>query len=215
MGIFDRITNQVDKIGVRVGGFLDEVFLPEELALTLRRAAEDIERGDYDEAQRLLARALEKRPDFHRTHHLVGLCHHYSGEYAEAIAAFDRAIELREEAISHFYAGLAHEQLEHPHEAKVHFQRAFEVESEPPYAFDLRFGLGRAFMAMGRPDKAAREIRKALKTWADHPEATVALAQALLERDEYDEARSLLETDAAARVGAETQVLLGKVEFVF
>jgi small GTP-binding protein len=212
MGIFDRLTDQVDKIGVRVGGFLDEVFLPEELALTLRRAAEDIERGDYDEAQRLLARALDKRPEFHRTHHLVGLCHYYSGDYPEAIEAFERAIELREEAISHFYTGLSQEQLGHPHEAKVHFQRAFEVEAEPPYAFDLRFGLGRVFMAMGRPDKAARELRKALKNWADHPEATVALAEALLERDELDEARELLETDAAERVGAETQILLGKLE---
>jgi small GTP-binding protein len=212
MGIFDRLTDKVDKIGGRVGGFLDEVFLPEELALTLRRAAEDIERGDYDEAQRLLGRALQKRPDFHRTHHLVGLCDYYSGDYPDAIDAFEHAIELREEAISHFYAGLAHEQLDHAHEAKVHFQRAFEVESDPPYAFDLRFGLGRVFMGMGRPDKAARELRKALNNWADHPEATVALAEALVARGELDEARELLETDATERVGAEASVLLGRLE---
>ena len=212
MGILDRLTNRVDKLGVRVGGFLDEVFLPEELALTLRRAAEDIERGDYDEAQRLLEKAVQKRPEFHRTHHLVGLCHHYRGDFEQALEGFERAIELREESISHFYAGLACEQLGRAHDAKVHFQRAFELEQDPPFAFDLRFGLGRIFMSMGRPDKAARELRKGLKNWADHPEATVMLAEALLERGELEEARELLESEAAARVGAETSVLRGKLE---
>ena len=212
MGFFDRLSDRVDTIGNRVGDFFDEVLLPEDVARTLRRAADDIERGAYDEAKRLLGQAVHERPEFHRTHHLMGLCFFYEGDPGEALDYFNRAIELREEAISHFYAGLAAERLGETHEAKIHLQRVFEIKEDPPFAFDVRFALGRVFMAQGRPDKAVREFRKARKAWPEHAEATVALAEALLERGEIDSARNLLESENAERVGIEAWVLRGRVE---
>ena len=202
----------LDKLTERVGGFLDEVFLPEDVARSLDKASRAIQREDYKYALEILARTQREQPGFHRTQHLLGLCHFHREHFEQAITCFDRAIELREVAVSHFYAGLSAEQLGRHHEAQVHFQRALELSDGDDLHFDLLFGLGRVYLAQSRPDKAARELKKARKLMPDQPEATVALARALLGRARVAEARKLLESRAARDAGLPALVLRGQLE---
>lgn len=202
----------LDKLSERVGGFLDEVFLPEDVAHSLHKASQAMQREDYDAALRILYRTHAEHPDFHRTHHMIGMCHFHQEKFDEALSAFDRAIEQREEAVSHLYAGLSAEQLGHAHEAQVHFRRGLELSDADELKFDLLFGLGRAYLAQSRADKAVRELKKAVKDRPDQSEAAVLLARALLQRGKLDEAREVLESPAARSAGQPALILRGEIE---
>ncbi|RAL22463.1 hypothetical protein DL240_11500 [Lujinxingia litoralis] len=182
----------LDKIGARVGDFLGEVLLPEDVRLLHERAREAMDRQEYVRAQHLLDEALRRRPDIERTHHLMGLCLAHRQEYSAAIAAFERALHLREEPSTHLHLGLTLERLARNREAQLQFQRALSSGEELPFAFDLHFGLGRVFLEQGRPDKAARELRRALRLAPDQTEASVVLARALTAQGKHNEASELL-----------------------
>ncbi|WP_168210514.1 tetratricopeptide repeat protein [Persicimonas caeni] len=202
----------LDKLSERVGGFLDEVFLPEDVAHALHKASQAMQREDYDAALRILYRTHAEHPDFHRTHHMIGMCHFHQEKFDEALSAFDRAVEQREEAVSHLYAGLSAEQLGNAHEAQVHFRRGLELSDAAELEFDLLFGLGRVYLAQGRADKAVRELKKAVKARPDQSEATVLLARALLQRSKLDEARKVLERPGARSAGQPALILRGEIE---
>ncbi len=207
----------LDKITDRVGGFFDEVFLPEDVALALHRASEAIEREDYEGALRILYRTHAEHPSFHRTHHLIGLSLFHQQEYEQALSAFERAIDQREEPVSHLYAGLAAEQIGRLHDAQLHFRRGRELAGDSEVSFDLLFGLGRVYAAQGRADKAVRELKKAVKLKPDDADAAVTLARALIERskldpDKLDDARQVLRGSAARSAGPVALVLRGQLE---
>lgn len=187
MGIFDKLTE-------RVGDFIEEVMLPDELHLQLERAERDIQQGDYDRALSALARVERAKPDLARAQHLMGRAHFLRGAPQEAARAFRRAIELKEEPQSHFWAGLCMERLEEWRAAEDHFRRSLAVGGErATFEFDLYLGLGRVALEMARPDKAIKELKRALKLMPDHVNASVTLARALLVRQQAHEAWTLLE----------------------
>jgi len=186
MGLFDRLTDRVE-------GFLDDVFIPDGLRRNLQRASELIERGNYEQALELLDRAETVHTDHHRTYHLLGLCHFFREQWDEAQSNLERAIELREEPATYLYAGLAAEQRGKAAEAKLHFRKALGLAEQPPFEFDLYFGLGRALLAMGRTEKALHELKKARELAPDDLEVRVALARAQFENGDVDRAHETLE----------------------
>ncbi len=186
MSIFDKITE-------RVGDILDEVMLPEGVRRMHERAARALDAGDTSRALQLLQPTLIEYPNVSRTHHLIGLCHYENEEWGHAIAAFERALSIKEYPQSHLFAGMAAEKLGRWADVHRHFHQALTVPEPLPFAFDLHFGLGRAYRALGRPDKAAKELRSALKLQPTHLDASRALIGALLDRGNIDEATQVLE----------------------
>lgn len=233
----DRIG--LDTLGERVGGFFDEVFLPEEVAQSLHNASRAMERSDYRAALQILFRIHAQDPTFHRTHHMIGLCYFHLDEFSKALAAFEQAIATRDETVSHLYAALSAEQLaglkyapqpnaaepdaapspitpsmraDYLHQAQTHFRRGLEDGGGENLSFDLLFGLGRVYLARGRADRAERELRKATRDRPDRPEAALILARALIARAKLDEARQVLDKPAVREFGAGASVLRGEVE---
>lgn len=206
MSIFDKITE-------RVGDFFDEVMLPESVRRAHEEAARAFEAEAWDRALKVLQPTLIEHPNIARTHHLVGMSHFRKEEWGRAIAAFERALAIKEHAQSHFYAGLAAEQLGRWADVHRHFNRALGMAEELPFELDLHFGLGRAYRALGRPDKAAKELRAALKLTPGHFDASAALVEALLDRDDVEEAARVLEglDDVPASGKARHLVLRGEI----
>ena len=205
MGIFDKISE-------RVGGFIDEVFLPEEARAQFERASQAIHNREYARALEILERCEQRFPDLARTHHLIGQCLFYQGRHELAQQRFERALGLREEPASHFYAGLVAEQLGQLRQAQQHFVRALTLEPHPPFEYDLHFGLGRAYLKQGRADKAIKELRKAMRLWPEQSDASLALARALLARGQPEEAHGVIEELGQRAEGAEAQLVRGKIE---
>src|SRR5690554_278202 len=200
-----------DKIGARVGDFLDEVLLPEDVRLLHERAREALDRSEYMRAQHLLEEALRRRPDIERTHHLLGLCFACREQFDDALDAFERALAIREEPSTHFHMALALERLDKVSDAQVHFQRALSLGEDVPFAFDVHQGLGRIFLKQGRADKAARELRRALRLRPQNSDASVMLARALLARGKEDEAAALLDALPAEHPSVDRLLVSGEI----
>ena len=181
MSIFDKFTE-------RVGDFFDEVMLPEPVRRAHDTAHRDMAGERYEQALTLLRPSLVDHPNIARSHHLIGMCHFHLQQWGEAIAAFERALAIKEVAASHYYAGLAAEEVGRWSDVQRHFSRALSLGEELPFAFDLRYGLGRAYRRLGRTDKAIKELRGAVKLWPGEVDATLTLAQTLLDLDRTEEA---------------------------
>ncbi|TXD37263.1 tetratricopeptide repeat protein [Lujinxingia vulgaris] len=200
-----------DKIGARVGDFLDEVLLPEDVRLLHERAREAMDRGEYVRARHLLDEALRRRPDIERTHHLLGLCLALREEFDEAVTAFERALAIREEPSTLFHLGLTLERLGRSAEAQAHLQRALAIGDEAPFDFDVHLALGRIYLDQGRADKAARELQRALRLRAQHTEASVLLARALLARGDATRAAAILDDLPAEHPSVEHLLTQGEI----
>lgn len=205
MSIFDRLSD-------RVGDFLEEVMLPEEIHALHQRAREAIEAGDYRRALQFLGEAEHRRPNTERTRRLRGLCHFHLGNLDRAIELLGQALEIREEGASHFYLGLCFEQKGQFDEAQAHFQRALNIDEDPPFAYDLYFGLGRTYMAQNRPDKATRELRRALRIWPDQLDASALLAEALRQRGQSEDAAQVIRPLTEDTNDRDALFTLGRVE---
>ena len=186
MGIFDKLTGRV---GEFVGDFLDEVRIPDDVHTRLEGARRAMNEGRHEDARAALERVVSQYPELARAHHMLGMSHFYRGAPQAAARSLRRAIELKEDAASHLWAGLALEQLRELRGAQDHLRRASQLSPEPPFAFELDFARGRVYLAQGRADKAIKELKKALKLKPGHPHASIALAEALVERGRAREAR--------------------------
>ena len=129
-----------DKISERVGDFVDEVLLPEPVRRAHDTAAEMVANRRYQRALEVLNATLVRFPDVARTHHLIGVCHFHRESWGEAIAAFERALSIKEIAATHYYAGQAAERLQQWHDVQRHFSRALSLGEELSIAYELHFG---------------------------------------------------------------------------
>lgn len=205
MSFFDRLKG-------RVGDFIEEVMLPEEILALHERARRAIQSGHYEKALTYLGEAEHRRPGVERTRHMRALCHFYREDYPRAAELFEEALELREEASSHFYLGMTLEKLGSISDAEAHFHRALQIDADPPFAFDLHLGLGRVYLALDRASKASRELRRALKLYPGEREASVALAEALRRRSRFEEAKELVAPLSLETLDSPGLLTLGRIE---
>ena len=182
----------LDRLNERIGDFLEDVMLPEEIRALHRKARQAMESGDYEKALQSLGEAEHRRPNTETTRRMRALCHFHLENIDRATGLFRQALTLREESASHFYLALCLERMERFEEAQAHLQRARELNEEPPFAYELHYALGRVHLARNRPDRAARELRRALRIGDEHPEASITLGEALYRWGRLDEAAEVV-----------------------
>ena len=190
MGIFDRLT---ERVGGIFGEFIEEVMIPDAVHQDLQRAARLYDRGDWQGALEIIERIEQAQPELARIHHLKGLIHLNRGAPQEAARALRRALELKETAMSHFYAGLAMEQVQEWRGAQDHLRRALALDPSASFEQELCFAMGRIYLAQGRAAKAIRELRKAQRIGEAPAEVSITLAEAALERGQLEQAQAALE----------------------
>lgn len=141
---------------------LDEVATDDPLAsvAALRRATLLDRLDRTDEAAEELNRLAAALPDAPQPHARLGDILRARGRYAEAAAAYDRAIERlrtpgsRDWAV--FYArGIAHERSGNWPHAEADFKRALELSPEQPYVLNY---LGYSWVEQGRNLEEARAM---------------------------------------------------------
>jgi tetratricopeptide (TPR) repeat protein len=91
---------------------------------------------------------------------------------------------------------------------------ALGTDREPPMHFELRFALGRVYLATGRLDRATRELHRALKLRPGDEETLTMLAVVLRQQNQEAEALQTLR-EAAVLEGlqrAASWALLGQLE---
>lgn len=118
--------------------------------------------GMFHEALYQFTKVAEKLSKDKTVYIQRGLVYQDMGNNWQAIADFERAIALEERySPAHFYLGISKLNDHKPEEAKVHFERALDLDTnrENPGIFD---GLARCYHRLGRYQEAIEEFKNAL-----------------------------------------------------
>jgi tetratricopeptide (TPR) repeat protein len=155
-----------------------------------RHADDLIDRGRYEEAERVLRDILRDRPGSDRHRVLLGLVMVNRKDYAAAEAAMRDAVQTGAEAPrAHYYLGVARLNLGRPAEAAESFRRA--VALKPDYAA-AHVGLGDCLRRSGDRRGAVAAYRAAAAARPTDPGPCVTAAEVLIEDDKPAEAAEVL-----------------------
>jgi len=180
--------------------------MSEGLRDTIDQGLQAYDRGDHPAAERLLTEAIRAGAErYADVHHALGVIHHGMGRFAEARAAFERALEINPEYTeAAINLAITYNDLGHYAQAQRLMAR---LEPQPgpvgPRTLDpfvrgkianLHARVADAYRSAGVLDDACREYAKALELGPDFVDIRMRLAQCLAERGMSEEAVAQLET---------------------
>jgi tetratricopeptide (TPR) repeat protein len=163
------------------------------VADVLRRAVEQHQRGQLNEAEALYRQVLAVQPGNFDALHLCGVLMHQRGEPAEALKLIARALKTNaRSAAGHSNYGTVLAALDRHQEALESYDRAIKLKPDYPGAHNNR---GNTLRALKRPADALASFEKAIALAPNYFEAINNRGNALVELDRNEEA--LANYDAA------------------
>lgn len=148
------------------------------------RTEEAVERQDWDTAGTLGAELTQREPENARGWLMLGIALLGQGKHADAVAALERSVALKDSAQARYNIGIALAQMGKVQDALTHFERA--VELKPDYGLGWK-SVAKARAAVGRFPEASKALREAKRLRPDDPEVD-ALAFQLAQVLELKEA---------------------------
>jgi len=150
------------------------------------RAAELMDKGQYDAAIVEWQGLLAVDPDNARGHNNLGAALAQKGRFAEAIPEFEKALELNPQYYTSYdNLGGALLSAGRPDEAILNFEKGLQ---HYPESEDLHTHLGLALASKGRLEEAGREFEKALEIDPNNAFAHFSLGVALARQGDWDAA---------------------------
>jgi tetratricopeptide (TPR) repeat protein len=128
--------------------------------------------GKYDKARVFYNEFLQQHPEFYQVHLLVGDCYKSIGANEQALAEYQKMLELiaelapSEKARLYATVGDLYLRREDPETAVAYFDRALEWDPDP----QLSYRLGQVFLTMNRGEESIRYFKRAAalkKGWGD------------------------------------------------
>ena len=173
------------------------------------RARERFAVRDYHGAVLLLREAAVEGLAYADAFNLLGLSLALIGRQADALAAFDRALELNPRYVEcHLNRAVLLNDLGRVGEARVAFETAERLGRPDESGFpaivanrlaNAHAGLGHEYRAAGALDEAIAQYRRALELRPGFADIRLALARALVERGRYAEAADAADLALRAR----------------
>ncbi|MDF3066428.1 MAG: domain protein putative component of TonB system [Polyangiaceae bacterium] len=150
----------------------------------------ELQRGNFERAREVIARARRLNPDVAQPHHALGVLAERqarpddaSRHYYDALAVDPGFAPARANlARLLFDAGMLNE-------AWVQFKRLVEAA---PDSVEAKHGLAETLLRLGRVDEAEAVAREALEEFPDSPELVVLAARSQLRRGHFQRAIELL-----------------------
>lgn len=191
----------------------------------LRQARDRFALQDYYGAAHLLEELIAAGHRYADAHHLLGLCRSFLGHVPEALAQFERALELNPRYLeAHIHRGIILSDLGRSAEAEAAFHRAAEegqAEVEGlarPVASrlaNLHAALGEAYAEAHQVGEAVNQLRRAVALGPDFHDLRYRLARLLIEQGQVLEAREHLERIVAANPDfIDAQATLGLAHYL-
>ena len=175
------------------------------------RALEMFERGQWAEAESELRKALSLNPDQAEWHYNLGLTLEAAARDHEALACYERAIELMPQHVEPLHAaGVVCRRLERHAQAVKWFDRALALDAKNEAAYAQKID---ALVRLGQVDDAITTFYLAQQA-TDQPSATcfAAVAEALIEKGEWPRAAWCLRE--ALRIQPQMPRLRARLAFV-
>ncbi len=168
------------RIERRIEEFAGDIY-PDEFRESLGRAREALQEENFAEAERQLLVLVDERPEHVGALVLLGVARLKQGKAAEALLAFNLALE-RAKDIPEALIGSGDAELaqKRPEAAIAYFRSAVDAaQGDRGLLAEAYRGLGVAYRQTGDLDKAIRELRKAVAEASDDATIVAALGEAL------------------------------------
>jgi tetratricopeptide (TPR) repeat protein len=161
---------------------------PKRARKEFERSQKAAARGDFQQSQALLEKALEIHPEYPDAQHHLGMAFLKQQKFMEASRSFGRALELDPyRAGSHYSLGLALAALGRFEEAEVSAREAVRLSPGMPWG---HYVLGMVLTKRNAdPTEAVQQLRQAAPSI---PLARIALAQLLARQGKSQEAAAEL-----------------------
>lgn len=164
---------------------------PDSPALRAQLAAGHLVAGATDEAVAELESVIEQRPDFARADLLLVLTHLRTRDFELAFQAARALSEKHPESgLPHNLMGAAREAQQKKDEARLHYEKALEIQ--PDYTA-AALNMARMDYQSGAIESARRRYEEILDEHENHPTALLAMARLLAQEGRTAEAVSYLE----------------------
>ena len=185
--------------------------MPEVDVDILRHAIQLISARSFDQAETVLARALDEAPEDDEALVLMGLCQHGQKGPAAGLPFFERAVQANDGSVNaHYYRGRMLQSLGQLHEAREALAQSLALN---PNFVEARTVLGTISLQQGQLERAASELRTALRANEGYVPALSVLARVLVQQDELDEAEKI--AIHAIRLQPENPAAQEAMAFVF
>ncbi|XP_069494511.1 tetratricopeptide repeat protein 6 [Ambystoma mexicanum] len=134
-----------------------------EAKVLINRGVLYLELKDHANALQDFKEAMQKSPSDARILLVLGLCHHRLGQFAEAVAAFDRVLQLDPRSVD-AYVGRGNSYMEYGHkEGTKHAQKDFlKALHMDPKCLKARISLGYNLQSLGKLQRAWNQFTVAL-----------------------------------------------------
>jgi tetratricopeptide (TPR) repeat protein len=155
-----------------------------------------VKTGNYEKAESMYRKLVEKEPENPRYYYALGVTLDKLKRYEEALKAKKTAVELEpDNAAYHVSLGVAYYQIDQYEEASEEIKKGLELE---PDCADYHSCLGLVLNETGRWDEALREMQRALELEPNHARNYYRLGIVLSKMRRYEEA--LRETKKAVEL---------------
>jgi protein O-GlcNAc transferase len=146
----------------------------------------ELQQGHFDDAQKLIRRALSLKPNSAEAHNILGFALAGLNLPKEEVAAYERALVLRPDfAEAHYNLGNAFKDQGKLDRAVASYEQALALK---PDFVEAHYNLGVALQERGEPDAAAAAYVSALALKPGFAEAHNNLGNALKDRGNAEEA---------------------------
>ena len=194
---------QLDIFKAQWEGRLDEAFtltqdflrqFPEDQDALTTMAYQEFAREHYEESLALFQSVLKINPRYAPAFNMIGYLNFYLGRYDEALAMLDKYIELsREQANPHDSRGEILHSVGRYEEAIAEFRQAFNINPDFDFA---TLHMAQSYQQLGQNDQADycyRILFDQGPAEAKKLQYHIGWAGMLIQREDYDSARSMLE----------------------
>ena len=155
----------------------------------------DYDAQQYNSAIAKLQKVIELDPHMMRAYDNLGLCYDYLGRYDEAIASYNRAVELNRLATQpspwpHVNMAISLMAVNKLTEAENHLREAVKYDARLPQA---HYQLGQALEKQGKYEEAVQSLKRAAALDAAYPEPHYALGRIYQRQGKSEEAKKSVE----------------------
>lgn len=151
----------------------------------------DYDAQQYNSAIVKLRKVVELDPQMMRAYDNLGLCYDYLGKYDEAIASYNRAVELNREQAQpspwpHVNLAISLMAVDKLAEAENHLRKAIAYDARLPQA---HYQLGQALEKQGKYDEATESLKRAAALDPTYPEPHYTLSRIYQRQGKSEEAK--------------------------